>query len=98
MAASALLVCLVCPFLEMFDTWDHTVPTGNDTEYTLVVVALCVGVAYSLARFVKGSGLVRCIAKSVIGFSAAALFAFQPFSLAFPPFDATSPPLLPLRI
>jgi len=97
-AASALLVCLVCPLLEMFDNWDHTVPTGNDTEYTLVVVALCVGVAYSLARFVKGFGLVRCIAKSVIGFSAAALFAFQPFSLAFPPFDATSPPLLPLRI
>jgi len=26
--------------------------TGNDTEYGLVVLALCVGVAYSFARFI----------------------------------------------
>jgi predicted Kef-type K+ transport protein len=53
MVATVILVtCLVCPLVELFDNWDHTVQTGNDTEYTLVVLALCVGVAYSFARFV----------------------------------------------
>jgi hypothetical protein len=36
----------------MFDQWDNTILTGNDTEYGLVVLALCVGAAYSLARLV----------------------------------------------
>jgi len=26
----------------MFDHWDDTIQTGNDTEYGLVVLALCV--------------------------------------------------------
>src|SRR6266436_4124356 len=43
-----LVVCLICPLVELFDHWDHTLQTGNDTEYTLVILALCVGVAYSL--------------------------------------------------
>lgn len=47
-----LLACLVCPLVEMFDHWDHTVQTGNDTEYTFVLLALCVGIAYSFARFI----------------------------------------------
>src|SRR5579863_7493248 len=46
-----LLICLVCPILEMFDQWDHTAQTGNDTEYTFVVLGLCVGVLYTFARF-----------------------------------------------
>ncbi len=48
----ALLTCLVCPVLEMFDHWDHSLETGQDTEYTFVVLALCVGVVYALARLI----------------------------------------------
>jgi hypothetical protein len=47
-----LLICVICPLVEMFDRWDHTLQTGNDSEYALVVLALCVGVAYSIARFI----------------------------------------------
>jgi len=47
-----LLTCVVCPVLETFDRWDHTVQTGHDTEYTLVLLALCVGVVYTLARLI----------------------------------------------
>ena len=47
-----LLTCLLCPLVEMFDHWDHTVQTGNDTEYTFVLLALCVGIGYSFARFI----------------------------------------------
>jgi hypothetical protein len=50
--AIILLTCLVCPLVELFDTWDHTIQTGNDTEYTVVLLALCVGVVYSLARLI----------------------------------------------
>lgn len=51
-AALVLLICLVCPLVEMFDHWDHTLQTGNDTEYSLVALALSIGVAYSLTRLV----------------------------------------------
>lgn len=47
-----LATCLVCPLVEMFDHWDHTLQTGNDTEYALVILGLCVGVAYTFARIV----------------------------------------------
>ena len=52
LAALALLVCLICPIVELFDQWDHTVQTGNDTEYAIVIVGLCIGAAYAIARFV----------------------------------------------
>jgi hypothetical protein len=36
----------------MFDSWDHSLQTGQDTEYTFVVLALCVGVVYVLVRLI----------------------------------------------
>lgn len=48
--ALILLVCLISPIVEMFDRWDHTVQTGNDTEYALVLLGLCAGAAYAFAR------------------------------------------------
>jgi hypothetical protein len=44
-----LAICIGAPILEMFDQWDRTVEDGNDTEINLVVVALCVGVGFSVA-------------------------------------------------
>lgn len=58
-AASVLMICLVCPILEMFDYWDHTAQTGNDTEYTFVVLGLCVGALYTFARFAFGFPLLK---------------------------------------
>jgi hypothetical protein len=54
-----LLTCVVCPVLETFDDWDHTLQTGHDTEYTFVLLALCVGAVYALVRLIAtlGSGL-----------------------------------------
>jgi hypothetical protein len=51
-ATLVLAICFVCQVAEMFDQWDHTLQTGDDTEYTFVVLALCVGVAYSLKWFI----------------------------------------------
>ncbi len=71
--------------------------TGNDTEYALVILALCVGVAYSFARFIFKSGLLSFVAKSVFASCKLRSFLSAPCSFTLLLFDATSPPL-PLRI
>jgi hypothetical protein len=50
--AIVLVICFVCPLVELFDGWDHTLQTGNDTEYTLVVLALCIGIVFALVRLI----------------------------------------------
>jgi len=93
-----LLTCLVCPLVEMFDNWDHTLQTGNDTEYALVVLALCVGVAYSFARFIFKPALTSFVANSLFASCTQKSFFSMPCSFTLLLFDATSPPPLPLRI
>ncbi len=51
-ATLVLAICFVCHVAEIFDQWDHTLQTGDDTEYTFVLLALCVGIAYSLKWFI----------------------------------------------
>jgi hypothetical protein len=96
--AIVLLTCLVCPLVEMFDHWDHSLQTGNDTEYASVLLALCVGVAYSFACFIFKSALLDFVAKSVFASCAQKTFFSAPYSFPLLTFDATSPPPLPLRI
>src|SRR6266403_3959262 len=96
--AIVLFTCLVCPLVEMFDNWDHTLQTGNDTEYALVALALCVGVAYSFARFISKSTLLAFVAKSGFAPCLQKSFFSTPCSFTLLLFDATSPPPLPLRI
>ena len=93
-----LATCLVCPLVEMFDSWDNTIQTGNDTEYALVVLALCVGVAYSIARFIFKSALLVVVANNVFASCARKSFLSARCSFMFLLFDPTSPRLLPLRI
>jgi len=57
--ALVLFTCFVSPVVEMFDQWDRTIQTGNDIEYALVVLALCVGLMYTFARFVSRFRLVE---------------------------------------
>lgn len=96
-AALVLMTCLTCPLLETIDTWDHTVQTGNDTEYTLVVLALCIGVAYTFSRFIVKAALLDFVTNRFFTSSAQRSFIFAPRSFALLLFDAASPPL-PLRI
>ena len=92
-----LAICLVSPLVEVFDHWDHTIQTGNDTEYALVLLALCVGVAYSFARFIFSSAPLGFVAKSVFASFAQKSFFSTPWSFSLLLFDVASPPL-PLRI
>jgi hypothetical protein len=82
----------------MFDNWDHTVQTGQDTEYALVVLALCVGAAYSFARFIVNCPLARCFAKIVFTSSVEMSLRSAEFGCTSLLLNAISPPPLELRI
>lgn len=96
-AAVALLICLGCPILEMFDHWDHTAKTGSDSEYTFVALASCIGLGYAFAAVVS-----KAITRSTI--RARVLPAIRPapaFHIAASTFIFSipiSPPPLLLRI
>jgi hypothetical protein len=48
-AATVLLTSFVCPVVELFDRWDRTPQTGQDTEFIFMILALCIGAVYLLA-------------------------------------------------
>jgi hypothetical protein len=50
--AISLAICVVCPLVDLFDQWDHALQTGQDSEYPLMILALCVGAALVLGRLI----------------------------------------------
>jgi hypothetical protein len=71
--------------------------TGNDMEYGLVVLALCMGAAYSVARFIK-QPLFKSVSMDISNLCAGKL---RPFGLRFSFFVSPiplTPPSLALRI
>jgi hypothetical protein len=95
MAVTVLVTCIVCPLVEVFDRWDQTLQNGNDTEYTFVVLVLCLGVLYLFAFAFHGR------LPSAVGFlyalrrSASREREAVPFSEIRIPI---SPPGVPLRV
>jgi len=94
--ATILTITVAAPIVEMFDQWDHTLQDGNDTEASVVIAALCVGVALAIGtivivarmRFLSSQSSVATIASySVCG----------PMSAFVAPMPTGSPPT-PLRI
>jgi hypothetical protein len=97
-ATVILVTCVVCPFVDMFDNWDHAMQTGNETEYALVALALCAGVAYSVARFILTFPPFRSVGNLVSKLCACKLLPLAlPGSFFVSPVPL-SPPTLPLRI
>lgn len=45
-----LLICICGHVAEIFDHWDNTLQTGDDVEYSTVIVALIVGAVLGLAH------------------------------------------------
>ena len=50
--AIIVAICLAVPLVEAFDNWHHTLQDENDTEMSVVVAALCVGMALSVTTTV----------------------------------------------
>lgn len=94
---AVLLICFLCPVLELFDQWDDTLQTGNDTEYALVIVGLCVGVAYALTRFAL-TPIAKAIPAIISRFCAATTFIHSGRNFFFIVPVSLSPPIVALRI
>ena len=91
-----LLVCLVCPILEVLDSWDPPIQTGNDSEYSLVIAALCAGAACLFVRSIFAFLQERFVGRGTLSFGFLALFfSTRWFDFCF---SDVSPPALPLRI
>ena len=87
---SILIACLAGPVVEMFDQWDRTYQNGNDTEVNVVVVALCLGVAFAVAGAVTAK--IRALSLqitrrliTVIDLTAAPAGSRRPVPTASPP-------------
>jgi hypothetical protein len=92
-----LAICLLCPLIDMFDYWDHAPQTGNDTEYTFVIVGLCVGALYTFARVVlKISRSARSKGTAVMDGCLA--LSSTSLNLIVNGLISASPPLAALRI
>jgi hypothetical protein len=91
-----LAICIVCPVIEIFDHWDHTLQTGSDTEYAFVILGLCVGVVYVAGAVLK--------IKEGSPFKRAGAIYFPPtffqglFDLVVQGSISASPPVTTLRI
>ena len=91
-----MAICIGGPIVEMFDQWDHTLQDGNDTEANVVVVALCVGFALSVAGIIVAR--IRATSASRSEGRLVASAPVRSISLTFEsPIPASSPPT-PLRV
>src|ERR1700704_2582731 len=89
--AAILAICIGGPIVEMFDQWDHTLQDGNDTEASVVVAALCVGVAMAIGTIVVVAR-IRAHASNSQPYTVAPRFiSFAVTSLASP-IPTPSPP------
>ncbi len=90
---AVVMVCLWAHVSQVFDTWDHTLDTGNDIESSLAIVALCVGVCVVFVSI-----LFRLFRNFVLGSCPSRVF--QQLSLCIletvPILLSSSPP--PLRV
>jgi hypothetical protein len=71
-----LLVCLCGQIAETFDFWDHTLQTGGDIEYGLVILALVAGAGFGFAHvaavLTHSALLTSCLWSSLIASSSCA--------------------------
>jgi len=93
-----LAVCLGGQIAEMFDSWDRTLEDGNDTEAYVVVVALCVGVAFSFAGAIVTRLLAILRQSAAFVFSPILVAADAAASAVSVPIPTSSPPSIPLRV
>lgn len=88
-----LVVCLCAQVAETFDFWDHTLQTGNDIEYSLVIVVLIAGAGFGLTHLAAVAmctvSLMSCLMSSMV-----ACWSWAPPPVA----SASYSPPQPLRI
>jgi len=95
-AVLIIVAAMLCGHVtELFDHWDHTLRTGREADYTLVVLAACAGLEIVLARslIVFFTGM-RALGRLPTAPSSLKFQIVSPETLVTGP----SPPLLPLSL
>jgi len=77
---------------ELFDHWDHTLQTGSDVDYTVVIIAACVGVVVALGMKVVCTSIRLFTSAKLRQITAPTFLGFR----ATPQQLDTGPPLLSL--
>ncbi len=54
---AVLLICFVCAASEALDRWDNSFQTGNESESSVLLLALSLGTAFLLVRHTYGSAV-----------------------------------------
>jgi len=88
-----VLTCLWGHVSEIFDRWDQTLQTGNDVEFSLVLLALVAGAVLALSASLPASRRARA---SSLRMGAGLNPLIQPLSRLIHPTDSS--PHLSLRI
>ena len=92
-----LLVWLSWPIVEAFDDWDQPVDTGNDSQYTFIVLGICAGAVFVFSKrrqellLVAVARALRTFGKMIQGYLFVAPFVGF---LTWAP-DDPSPPVAP---
>ena len=91
------LALILCGHVtELFDRWDHTMATGSDVDYSIVLLAASAGLAVVVARHLAS---LTGSSKEPQGSTADNSFLSLPSTVCVgPDLDISPPPLLPLRI
>ena len=87
---------MIAPIAEAFDSWDHTLQDGNDTEANMVVAAICVGIVLTIAAPIVVARLRALALFARVDLDNATSYSSLSVQRALPA-PATSPPI-PLRI
>ena len=83
--------------MQMFDHWDHELKTGQDTEATFIILALCIGATIAFAQAVVY--VSKALPLGTIKSTDLCRISFEVFNkTGIIPFAAESPPLAILRI
>jgi len=90
--AAILAISLGAPIAELFDTWDQKLEAGSDTEANVVVVALCVGVAFAIGTIVVVNR-IRAAASSSARRVVAVLAPARETASLLEPAPTVSPPI-----
>ena len=94
--AAIIAISLGGPIAELFDRWDQALENGTDTEANVVVVALCVGVAFAIGTAVVADQ-IRALSSTSAGRSISAHITVRREASVLSPAPTSSPPTV-LRV
>lgn len=98
LVSAILLTCIICAISETLDRWDNSFQSGDETESSVLILALCLGAAFLLVR--RFLAITRYGSCTTAVFEAGSLAESCLLLIAFIAGSSIvgSPPIIALRI